>query len=285
MPDLIGPGLLNRSHLCYINAFVQTLFHILPLRLMILAWPNDNPIGTEFRLLFAQMSRHEVTSAASLSRICELHLVCGQDCSEFGMQIFQALHNSFSEGLRYTVENLICFQLSMRFRGPFSQENVTQTQEFFFRLPIADSSTLIDCLNSFFAAIPYSSQEYETRQYSISFFPRFLFINLGRDMWNGMNMEKDCRRIDCPAILDLSRSAFHEGICPRYQLATVISHLGRPPQDVGHCMAFLKISRQWMRFNDTEVEAINQSAALEGNFPENDRSTQTATILLYASDQ
>jgi hypothetical protein len=121
------------------------------------------------------------------------------------MQIFQALQNSSSEGLRDTVENLICFQLSMRFRGRFSQENVTHTQEFFLRFPAVDSSTLIDCLNSFFAAIPYPSQEYETRQYSISFFPRFLFINLGGDVWNGMHMEKDCRRIDFPVILELTR--------------------------------------------------------------------------------
>ena len=231
------------------------------------------------------MSRHEVICAASLSRICEPHLVRGKDCSEFGMQIFQALHNSSSEGLRYTVENLICFEWSMRFRGPVSQENVTHTQEFFLRLPVAYSSTLIDCLNLFFAAIPYPGQEYETRQYSISFFPRFLFINLGRDMWNGMHMEKDCRRIDFPVILDLARYAFRQGICPRYQLGAVISHLGHPPQDVGHYMAFLKISGQWMRFNDTEVEAINQSAALEDNFLENEHSTQTATILLYVSDQ
>jgi hypothetical protein len=73
MPDLIDPGLLNRSHRCDINAFVQTLFHILPLRLMILAWPNDDPIVSKLRLLFAQMSGREVTSAASLSRICEPH--------------------------------------------------------------------------------------------------------------------------------------------------------------------------------------------------------------------
>jgi hypothetical protein len=131
MPYLIGPGLLNRSHLCWINAFVQRVFHILALRLIILAWPNDDPIGTELRLLFARISRCEVTSAASLSLICEPGLVPGKDCSEFGMQIFQALHNSSSEGVRDTVENLSCCQLSTRFHGPFSQENVIHTQEFF----------------------------------------------------------------------------------------------------------------------------------------------------------
>jgi hypothetical protein len=50
-------------------------------------------------------------------------------------------------------------------------------------------------------------------------------------------------------------------------------------------MVFPRISEQWMPFNDTQVEAINQSAALEDNFPENDRLTQTATILLSVSDR
>jgi hypothetical protein len=118
-----------------------------------------------------------------------------------------------------------------------------------------------------------------------SILSEFFSINLGRDMWNGIHMEKDCNRTDFPALLDVTRDAFRQRICPRYQLAAVISHLGRRPQDVGHDMAFPKISGHWMRFNDTEVEAINQSAALEDNFPENDRSTQTATILLCVSDQ
>jgi hypothetical protein len=144
---------------------------------------------------------------------------------------------------------------------------------------------LIDCLNAFFAGIPYPGQEYETPHPSISFFPRFLLVNIGRDMWNGMHMEKDCHRIAFPVMRDLNRYAFRQGICPRYQLAAVISHLDRPPQDVGRYLACFKISGQWMRFNDTELEAINQSAALEGNGPENDRSTQTADILLYVSDQ
>jgi hypothetical protein len=40
-----------------------------------------------------------------------------------------------------------------------------------------------------------------------------------------------------------------------------------------------------MRVNGTQLEAINQSAALEDNFPDNDRSSQTTTILLSVSDQ
>jgi uncharacterized UBP type Zn finger protein len=67
-------------------------------------------------------------------------------------------------------------------------------------------------------------------------------------------------------------------------LAAVISHLGNPEKDQGHYMTFLRIFGQWIRFNDTEVEAVEESAALYANFPETERLSQTATILLYVAD-
>jgi hypothetical protein len=38
--EVIAPALFNRSHTCYISVFVQVLFSMIPLKLMILAWPN-----------------------------------------------------------------------------------------------------------------------------------------------------------------------------------------------------------------------------------------------------
>jgi hypothetical protein len=49
-------------------------------------------------------------------------------------------------------------------------------------------------------------------------------------------------------------------------------------------MKFLRIFGQWIRFNDTEVEAVEESAALHENFPETEGSPQTATILLHVAD-
>jgi uncharacterized UBP type Zn finger protein len=69
-----------------------------------------------------------------------------------------------------------------------------------------------------------------------------------------------------------------------YQLGAVISHLGNLEKDQGHDMMFLRIFSQWIRFNDTEVEAIEESAALHENFPETEGSPQTATILLFVAD-
>jgi hypothetical protein len=49
-------------------------------------------------------------------------------------------------------------------------------------------------------------------------------------------------------------------------------------------MTFFRLFGQWIRFNDTEVGAVEELAALYENFPETDRSPQTATILLYMAN-
>jgi hypothetical protein len=57
-----------------------------------------------------------------------------------------------------------------------------------------------------------------------------------------------------------------------------------PEKDQGHYMTFLRMFGQWIRFNDTESEAVEESAALHENFPDTERSPQTATIVLYLAD-
>jgi hypothetical protein len=44
--------------------------------------------------------------------------------------------------------------------------------------------------------------------------------------------------------------------------APVISHLGNPENDQYHYMTFLIIFGGWIRLNGTEVEAVEESAAL-----------------------
>jgi hypothetical protein len=55
--EVIGPGLINPRNTCYINSLVQLLSPILSLRLMIVAWPNRDPIISTVRLIFVAMSQ------------------------------------------------------------------------------------------------------------------------------------------------------------------------------------------------------------------------------------
>jgi hypothetical protein len=117
-------------------------------------------------------------------------------------------------------------------------------------------------------------------QIFIRSFPRFFFFSLGRHVWGNDHMVKDCTRVTFPVTFDMTRYAVQTENCYRYQLATVISHLGNPEKDQDHCVTFFRVFGEWIRFNDTKVEAVEESAALEENFPETEGSPQTATIPL-----
>jgi hypothetical protein len=60
--------------------------------------------------------------------------------------------------------------------------------------------------------------------------------------------------------------------------------LGNPEKDQGHYMTFLRIFDQWIRFNDTEVETVEESAVAHEIFPETEGSPQIAIILLSVAD-
>jgi ubiquitin C-terminal hydrolase len=282
--EVIAPGLFNPSHTCYINAFVQVLFHIIPLKLMILAWPNADQTVSKVRLLFASMSQHHVIDAVSLSTICEPDFHDAKDCSEFALKILGANRDSSSGTLRSTIEHSVCFKLTTRFRARFSFRLVTNPPSFLLHRPVFGSSTLIDCLDSFFGIILLNSQSTETQQHFISFFPRFLFIHLGRDVWNRDHIEKDCRTIAFPVILDMTHYAFRSPTPSHYQLVSVITHLGEPGDYQGQSITFLRVFGKWVPFDDTHVQEVPESATLEENLPEVEDSTQTASILLYVSD-
>jgi ubiquitin C-terminal hydrolase len=145
--EVTTPGLFNPSHTCYINAFVQVLFHIIPLELMILAWPNADQTVSKVRLLSASMSPHDVTGAVSLSTICEPDLHDAKDCSELALKILRALRDSSSGTLRSTIEHFVCFKLTTRFQARFSCRLVTNSPSFLLHLPVFGSSTFIDCVD------------------------------------------------------------------------------------------------------------------------------------------
>jgi hypothetical protein len=85
-------------------------------------------------------------------------------------------------------------------------------------------------------------------------------------------MAKDRRRVAFRVMLDMTSYAVQTENCYPYQLAAVISHLGNPEKDQSQYMTFLRIFDQWIGFNDTEVEPIEELAVLNENFPETEGS-------------
>jgi hypothetical protein len=82
---VIRPGVINARDTCYVNAFMQLLFHILPRRLLIFAWPNRDPIIAALRLMFVAVSQDRLIDAVSLLIVCEPDVFDGKDCFELGL--------------------------------------------------------------------------------------------------------------------------------------------------------------------------------------------------------
>jgi hypothetical protein len=106
--EIIRPGLINPRDASYVDAFMQLLFHILPLRLLIVAWPNRDLIISALHLMFVAMYQDRLTDVVSLSTVCEPDAFDGKDCFELGLQILGALHDVSSGTLRDTIQQLFC---------------------------------------------------------------------------------------------------------------------------------------------------------------------------------
>jgi hypothetical protein len=264
--EVIGSGLINPRNTRYVNAFVQLLFHILPLRLMIIAWPSRDPIISVLPLMFGAMFQNRTIDAASLSTVCERDVLDGKDCFELALHILGALRDVSSGTLRDTIEQLFCFRQITRLSTDFSSRCVSDRPLFFLHLPVSGPSTLMECRILTSGLFTWCCPP-QTQQIFIRSFPRFFFLSLGFYIWGNDHMAKDCCRVAFPVMLDMTPYAVQTENRYPYQLVAVISHLGSPDKDQGHYMTFLRIFCQWIRFSDTDIDAIEESATLHENFP------------------
>jgi hypothetical protein len=116
--EVIGPGLVNPRNTCYVNAFVQLFFHIRPLRLVIVAWPNRDPISSALRLIFVAMTHNRPIDAVSLSTVCEPYVLDGKDCFELALQTLGALRDASLGCLDTHLNNCSVSDRSLGFLPP-----------------------------------------------------------------------------------------------------------------------------------------------------------------------
>jgi hypothetical protein len=187
---------------------MQLFFHILPLRLLIIAWPDRDRILSALHLMFVTMSQDRLIDAVSLSTVCELDSFDGKGCFELGLQILGALHDISSGTLRDTIQQLFCSRQITRFSTPFSSRCVSDRHSFFWHFPISESSTWIKCLNSRLRVIQLDVEISQIEQNFIRSFPGFFFWSLDRHVWTNDHMAKDCSRITFPVMLDMAPYVF-----------------------------------------------------------------------------
>jgi hypothetical protein len=110
---------------------MQLLYHILPLRLLIVAWPNRDFSISALHLMFVAMSQDWLINAVSLSTVCEPGVFDGKDCFELGLQISEVLRGASSGMLRDTIQQLFSSRQITRLSTPFSFRPVFDQHSFF----------------------------------------------------------------------------------------------------------------------------------------------------------
>jgi hypothetical protein len=94
--EVIRPGLINPWDACYVNAFMALLVRTIPLRWLIIAWPNQYLIISALHLMLFAVSHDRLIDAVSLSTVCESDVSDGKDCFELGLQILGSLRDGSS---------------------------------------------------------------------------------------------------------------------------------------------------------------------------------------------
>jgi hypothetical protein len=129
--EVIRPGLINLRDACYVNVFMELLFYILSLRLLIVAWSNRDLIISALHMVSVAMSQDRFIDAVSLSTVYGPDVFDGKDCFELGLQIVGALRDTSSGTLREIIQQLFWSRQITRFSTPFSSRGVSDRHSFF----------------------------------------------------------------------------------------------------------------------------------------------------------
>jgi hypothetical protein len=148
---------------------MQLLFHILPLGLWIVAWPNRDLRISALHLMFVAMSQDRLINTVTLSTVCEPDVFDGKDRFGLGLQISGALRAASSGTLRETIQQLFSSRQITRFSTPFSSRCRSDRHLFFWHFLISGPSTRIECLSSCLMVIQLDTKPPQTEQNFIHF--------------------------------------------------------------------------------------------------------------------
>jgi hypothetical protein len=279
---IIGGGLLNIANDCYINAFVQIVFHILPFRLLIMRWNTSERIVLQLQLVFRELARKNLISARFLRDVSEPGRAGPKDCSEFGRNLLNALFVIASPELTEQLNTLIRFQIRHVRSYPDHDQIILDNPATMLIVNTLGVNSLIQALRRDFAgARPLGGVDVRGEKNCIRSLPVFLLIDVRRDVWINGRMEKDCHRFAFPTVLDMAPYAYPPKQKLGFLLAGVVAHLGLPHAGICHYVTFRRMFGKWICFNDSSVTAVDQEQAVDNNYPNIYSSSQTASLLLY----
>ena len=299
-------GLCNEGNTCYINALLQTLYHLPCLRQAIFHTPSS-ALAYQLQKVFYDLTHSSKdVSAKGLLRSLQLDAHHRQeDVQEFSLAFCEKLKNCMQNSpVASFISDLFVGVTETVFRcSNVDFTSAPKLEEFIdLQLPVANLCSVQNSLRVVmherltgeeqFDAGEYGKQD-AVREVRFRRLPPVLQLFLKRFQYKFGEIEKLNERFEFPEVLDLS-AYMVEPEEAQYRLFGVLVHKGVSYQ--GHYYAFLKVGMaDWYKFNDHTVDIVTAEQVFVSSFggklpdvrltldgvKEELRDTDTSAYMLY----
>jgi hypothetical protein len=110
-PDFVGPGLLNRRNNCYVNAFLEVIVHLAPLRAAIIQMDSDDEMVTKLRAILMSMLQGQLIVPNDIGNVVEPGRRGEKDCCEFGLNLLNRIRRCANGQLSELLDEIMCIHM------------------------------------------------------------------------------------------------------------------------------------------------------------------------------
>ena len=274
-------GIENKSNTCYANSVIQALYFCSDFRTrVLLSHPLPNTLLKSLQDLFQALKSYKkktgvISAKHFMSQVKSLNELFNndhhQDSHEFLIWILSTLDEDLKKQGFHWIEETFAGKFTTQTKC-LCCESTTNREELFMDLglDVIQNTSLIFSLNSFtnaerlegvnkfYCDFCTCKQEAERRTL-IKNAPQVLICHLKRFKYSEefRRYTKLNYRVAFPGQLRLEHTVEESGD-KLYELFSIIVHLG-PGFQYGHYMAFVKVEKHWIRFDDDYIERVDEA--------------------------
>jgi hypothetical protein len=277
---LVRPNITACPQASYLAPLVLTLFHIQPLRRLIICWPNPETIALAVGKIFATLE------LGKLARVDSLALLCNSEPTEYNellqvtMDILSALRSSAPVRVHFLFGELFRVDLSWQISVDGTVKGMQDiSHHLLLRLRVAHVSSLGEAIAGFFNEPDLDNPEVEVHNKVLTHVPSFLFIFLDRGPPLSESSDPNYHHpISFPWHLDLRNHTKYWGCKALYQLGAVISVTNQP--NLGKYRTFLSLYRQWFRLDQNLAVGVQDLREIQDKWADSLYPYQNAELFL-----